>query len=641
MAEIDPISCEPLRVWSRLEPRARQVGFDRVLQARVHDPLWMLARQWQFGEFKGEDTGSAVLARLARSATRLEEVRTGAGATPYDDALPLETRVERLPIDFPPAAAAMAGRLLPRMIAARAADLPADAAPLPPDAYRDLLRRTFPLTADEPDAADPADATAVARQRSMGPAHRMRLALAGRAIDGLAAVRGLPAEPDVTDLPSALALGLDPDHPGIVLAALVELRDRLARLYDQPGDEADVAWDPAALEYRFACTVPRDGGERMVISAEEYASGRLDWYSFDQGPLEAAPGATAGADELVSVIPSPATFAGMPSPRWWEMEDAAVDLGFVTADATDIAKVVVAEFALLFGNNWFVIPYRQDVGTLAEIQGIVVTDVFGRRTLVGAATGSSSGAWNRWDLFSLSPRGTVEAAPPLGQHLLLAPALAHGLESEPAESVAFLRDESANAVWAVESRVPDGLGGGQEGASLARRFRAALEKHERDLEAAADGDGTPPEPPAPPDGNGAGAGEAPRLRYLLGTSVPENWIPFVPVHKPHETREIRLQRAAMPRFLLGRVEPVRPVTSVLRVGLAPDDAQLRPYFVNEEEVPRAGVVVDGAMQRARWIGGRTVVWHGRRRRPGRGEGGSGLRFDVVERVPDRAGGGGA
>jgi hypothetical protein len=24
------------------------------LQARIHDPLWLLARQWQFGELKGE-----------------------------------------------------------------------------------------------------------------------------------------------------------------------------------------------------------------------------------------------------------------------------------------------------------------------------------------------------------------------------------------------------------------------------------------------------------------------------------------------------------------------------------------------------------------------------------------------------------
>ena len=57
--------CEPLRVWNRLEPRARQVDFDRVLQAEIRDPLWMLGRQWQFGEFKGEDTGSAILAKLA------------------------------------------------------------------------------------------------------------------------------------------------------------------------------------------------------------------------------------------------------------------------------------------------------------------------------------------------------------------------------------------------------------------------------------------------------------------------------------------------------------------------------------------------------------------------------------------------
>ena len=30
---------------------------DTSLQARIYDPLWLLPRQWQFGEFEGEDNG--------------------------------------------------------------------------------------------------------------------------------------------------------------------------------------------------------------------------------------------------------------------------------------------------------------------------------------------------------------------------------------------------------------------------------------------------------------------------------------------------------------------------------------------------------------------------------------------------------
>ena len=54
-----------------------------------------------------------------------------------------------------------------------------------------------------------------------------------------------------------------------------------------------------------------------------------------------------------------------------------------------------------------------------------------------------------------------------------------------------------------------------------------------------------------------------------------------------------------------------------------------PYFVNEEEVPRAGKIVTRAFQRVRWQGGTTFLWTGRRVTTGRGEGSSGLAFDQV------------
>ena len=44
----------------RLEGRARDADNDDSLAMRTADPLWMLGRQWQFGEFEGEDNGSPI-----------------------------------------------------------------------------------------------------------------------------------------------------------------------------------------------------------------------------------------------------------------------------------------------------------------------------------------------------------------------------------------------------------------------------------------------------------------------------------------------------------------------------------------------------------------------------------------------------
>ena len=115
----------------------------------------------------------------------------------------------------------------------------------------------------------------------------------------------------------------------------------------------------------------------------------------------------------------------------------------------------------------------------------------------------------------------------------------------------------------------------------------------------------------------------------------ESWVPFLPVHVAGSTREIQLQRAAMLRFLEPGEDPqlVIPRTSILRYGLSGTE-ELEPYVIDEEEVPRTGVTVNGALRRARWSTGRTVVWHARSVVTGRGEVDSGLRFDVVETVAE-------
>jgi hypothetical protein len=45
------------------------VGIEEGLAARVHDPLWLLARQWQLGEFGGKDAGTPAVVQVAGTTT--------------------------------------------------------------------------------------------------------------------------------------------------------------------------------------------------------------------------------------------------------------------------------------------------------------------------------------------------------------------------------------------------------------------------------------------------------------------------------------------------------------------------------------------------------------------------------------------
>jgi hypothetical protein len=237
-----------------------------------------------------------------------------------------------------------------------------------------------------------------------------------------------------------------------------------------------------------------------------------------------------------------------------------------------------------------------------------VTNVFGERTWIEPAGSGPDDAWQRWSLFGVNVRDDADA--PADTSLLLAPTVPKIQEGDPIEEVMLVRDEMANMVWGVERTVPLPSGEARRGAEAGRETLAYLRRLA----------GPPP------------AGRVADVRYELMSSVPEQWIPFVPVHVPGDTREIQLQRASLPRDVPGLPEAlakVRPRTALLREGI---DAGL-PYVVHEEEVPRAGAVVEQSFQRTRWRGGRTVVWLGVRRGTGRGESSSGLAFDRLVDVP--------
>jgi hypothetical protein len=559
--------------YNRLEARPRAHDFTRSLRAEVRDPLWLLTRQWQLGELEAEDAGSPIDTRLLARKRTIDRIQLGEGAAqPYDDTVPLEATVERERVPFTHALRVQAAQYFLRLHtpALRNKYLP-----------RYLSAFAFAQNAE-------------ADFRGQVDGLNLYMATRRHAFDGGLAQDAMRAGTFASDVPID---GADSPVMQPIIDAFLAWIDRQ---YTQPPAAAPPVWDVERLSYALTASAPPINDTQLTLAAARYDEGRLDWYSFEvvpdapalpiDGPDHVPP---APEDEAISFLPVIASFKGMPNPRFWAMEERQVNFGALEAQTTDHLLLVLAELGLVYGNDWFVVPYRLPVNTLCEVLSLVVTDVFGDRTLIRAADEGETNNWQRWSLFNLSNLGELGS---YNRQFFLPAVIGAALESDPLERVQLVRDEMANMVWGVEEIIPDATGRGING-------------HE-----AADRTGVLPEPivdsPAP-------------IRYLLGTTVPENWIPFLPVQRPGSAQDIAFQRAAMPKM-------GTPPRDIVRAkGVLLNEPPL-PWFVNEEEVPFAGTVITRSYQRVRWYDGRTYVWIGRRRETGRGVGSSNLRFDQIE-----------
>ncbi len=131
--------------------------------------------------------------------------------------------------------------------------------------------------------------------------------------------------------------------------------------------------------------------------------------------------------------------------------------------------------------------------------------------------------------------------------------------------------------------------------------------------AAASGATEPPSATSP-----AQAGPAP-LTYTFASSIPDYWLPLLPVQLPAAAPGAPRPRAAALKLIPLSAPRGRVLNPEGRTGLT----------LNEEEVTRAGALVTRSWAYARWTDGSTHLWVGRRKRPSRSEGSSGLRFDQV------------
>jgi hypothetical protein len=567
-----------MTTWERLESMGRSVDLDGGLEARIADPLWMLARQWQVGEFRGDDSAQPAAVRVIGQSLPLTGLTGNSGISqPLTDDLPLEALVETAPApDFGAAglsATLRACRRLMRLLIAAGLSQAVD-----------VLRAAFPLRLPE-------------RMVGLGTAGGQAAALFTR--------RGFDARTLVTASQSQIQ--------GILAAALTvseisQAENILAEWsswYQQrDGEIRNVAWQEERLEYAFSVSA---GQDKVELRAPDHTGGHLDWYSFD---LASASGNSDGFAHVHTALPKLVRYTGMPAGRWWQFEDGAVNFGDLEVGPTDLARLLVAEFATIYSRDWFVVPISVPVGSLSQITNLEVIDNFGGRSLIRstAMNDTQGGISNRaWRMYELT--GDEVSSDHPAPWLFTAPSVAGEVNGPVLERVLLARDEGANLAWAVESQVEGVLGRAVDRAQAWYAVQPAQ--------------GQPrAEPTTPPQ---TYANQA--WRYQIESPTPPWWIPFLPERVAAGSAEIRFRRARKQAWehyavpLAGQAGPQ---------GFFLDPR--RPLWLFEEEVPAGGICLERRWQFCRWHDGSYHVWLQRRKFPGRGKGSSGLHWDAL--VPE-------
>ena len=546
-------------MWTRLEPQSRSGDPRPGVEARVHDPLWLLARQWQLGQLRGEDAGTPVSVTVRTESlpvtawhpggTRLDDP---GGWRPWPTHGLLDPLVEGEPAAGRPPGirrrAEAGAQLLALLEEAGAGEL------------RDVLLEAYPLSLRD-DVGAGLDAAAT----------RLLSVLSGEVPDGSAVFADVVGR-------NAWWLREAEDVAGAAV-------DEWLRWY-RGAEDADDAWVTERLEYRFALRFGA-GDDQVIVHAPAFGGGRAEWSDF-----EYLPGARVGLPgdgnrrgprtEELTVLATPLRFAGMPTDRYWELEDGGVDFGAIEAQPHDLARMCLAEFALAFGDDWLVVPVDTTTGTVCSVREVSYTTTFGERVVVPKGHSDDPAEIFRFRLFEVvtaDGKSTLDG-------LVLPPVAPGRIDGEPVEEVVLMRDEAANMAWAVERIVP--------GASGDPRDR-----------------GNEPATPEPEVGE-VKPGD---LVYRLMTAVPRNWIPLVPVSTGYG--QVALRKGA---FDDADGQPILPVGHLLHPT---------PLTFPDEEIPREGLRVRRVPSLARRADGEYVRWMARRVSVGRAGWPSGLVSDAT------------
>jgi len=541
--------------WTQVKGLSRDPDLTEGLEARLADPLWMLARQRQFGALQGEDAASPLQIEIQTETAAVDEIRLGKSEPQRldADAPPIEPFVEADPVHGTP------GWLRARIEAAL--DLLARLPEARRGTMAEALAKTYQLAAGA--TGDPVCDRLAAR--AFDPTD---LLADGRAGFEKLAQDSYDTEADLT----------------AALSSYDAWEAMLGQRFVAPKVPGGL-WAERRFDYSFTLRASQRDAE---LHARGYEGGRFDWYSVD---LDSPDGDAfrAGETETTRPLVTRLRYPGMPSRRFWDFEDHRANFGGMELGLTQLPQTLLVEFATVYSDDWYVAPLRVETGHLMRVVKVDLLDVFGGKREIQAAA-RKDGEKRDWRFFELSGDASVgkgDVAP----WLYLPRVVCGGHEGKPLEEVALRRDEAANLAWGIETLVENGAARTFNRATAWAKVRARI--------AAEMGEDTQAEPLALDD-----------WRFVLETQTPPYWIPFAPGIGQDGYPDGRLTRHRLSIWERWP-EAMRALAGPQGLMIAPGGA----FSVNEATLPRSGLVLTRAYQAARGADGRLLIWAGRRKRP--------------------------
>jgi hypothetical protein len=358
-------------------------------------------------------------------------------------------------------------------------------------------------------------------------------------------------------------------------------------------------WSSAELTY--SATFKAEG---TALRAPAHDGGDVDWFTVDGAAGQnAGNGQGAASPVRRLVVPSRLDYPGAPKPRWWQLEDRAVDVGGFAPDRSHLATMLLIDVAMAHSDDWFSIHVpppadRASSGVLVRLPQVKVKDSFDQVWDIVPPPASGPAGWS---LFHTA--GLAEA------DLLIWPVAVAPSNGPILDDVLIGVDEDANLAWALELRangmqlLPDAA----TDAAIAETSRTGTRN----------------------------------FRYLPSTTLPRHWHPYQRVRAgdasagPAATAgagdgRSGYWRQAVLADLTGP-EPAPRLGPVSRLiggppGRAPGLG--RGHEMAPGAIPSNGVRLQRRAMLARDTAGRPVLWVERSSRPVSGPPTSHLRFDV-------------
>ena len=568
--DVFPQNKVSLPQWSRLEARPRGTDLTPSLKAQLRDPLWLLCRQWQLGEFEGDDCGTPVYSDLDYDCSSIQSQQ-----------VPLNPLISAQPVfnDNDPGLKSLDVRIQMAEMWIRI---------ISSDAQLKILVSKF---SSNPLYRLREDAGLLQDEAGFGMLEFYK----DRYFDGYLFYKDLKR---FNAFPAT--------QRALLNVKFAMFTQWYKRTYFQ--DEKFNNWNNSNLEYQYSFIVNEKTEESTsvlstkTIAIAEFYEPVPEWYHLkikSQQNKASTPALLSGiktlryaknSPGLKKLIPSSLRFAGMPESRFWAFEEGGTNLAAIGADTLDLGRIALLEFGLIYSNDWSIMPLKAPLGSIMQIRSLKITDSFGKEQTIQATDQGNSNSWNSWAYFSMDMvktgnRGKTDPSMPL-----LA-VIGQPMQGEPLEEVVFQMDEMANLVWAIEKTVTSPSGGSKEGRS---------QQKERKRQQGTD------------------------WKYEPQSQVPLHWIPFAALQS--DTKQWVYRRGKM---LSETGEKIYPQTSLLRKGLSSGNTVQQVFDIVNHELCREGIQLKLRYNYGRWLNGEIYLWKAIQKETGGGEGSSGLAFDQM------------